>query len=69
MPDVLTFTNQDKQSTIRQLYSASIAKELVSFDRENAALQLKATAWCTNANYNMKKAHFICFINGLFVSP
>ena len=55
-------------SRIRQLYSASVAKELLHLEDDRQDIPIRVQAWCTNANFNLKKAQFICFINGMIHS-
>ncbi|KAL8576325.1 hypothetical protein ACOMHN_006248 [Nucella lapillus] len=63
MADVRTPPNSTQTDNIRTVFGASIARELVSVDHEDVRLAVKVQGLVTNANYSMKKAVFLLFIN------
>eukprot|EP01135_Chromosphaera_perkinsii_P004564 Nk52_evm34s288 gene=Nk52_evmTU34s288 len=60
---VRTLSSSSRKDNIRQVYGSAIARELIEFEFENESYSLKAKASVTNANFSLKKAIFLMFIN------
>ena len=52
-----------KIDRIKQAYGGGIAKEIMSFDTEDARWGFKASGYATNANYSTKRTVLLIFIN------
>lgn len=65
--DVRTELCSSVKDNIRAGFGSSVANELLSFDIDIAQATATASAYVSSANFSMKKAVFILFINGRLV--
>ncbi|KAI7862231.1 DNA mismatch repair protein hexB [Spinellus fusiger] len=61
--DVQTASSASLVDTIRQIYGATVASELLSVERAFESLAYRMKAYITNANYNVRKTTLLLFIN------
>ena len=61
--DLATSANATTLDNIRQIYGASLAKELLPVTVDNKEFDFKVKGYISNANYSMKKSTFLLFIN------
>lgn len=65
--DVRTELCSSVKDNIRAGFGSSVANELLSFDLDITQAKATASAYVSSANFSMKKAVFILFINGRLV--
>lgn len=63
MAEIKTSAASSIQDNIGLLYGMPVQKELISVDAKNKEIGFLMTGYVTNANYSMKKLHFMLFIN------
>ncbi|KAA6407738.1 MAG: DNA mismatch repair MLH1 [Lasallia pustulata] len=56
-------SNASTVDRIRQIHGSSVANELIEFDVSDDNWGFKASGWTSNANYHVKKATILLFIN------
>jgi DNA mismatch repair protein MLH1 len=62
-PDISTSAAASTLDNIGVIFSESLRRELIEFELEDEKLGLKATGYCSNANFSAKKGTFLLFIN------
>eukprot|EP00053_Salpingoeca_punica_P020186 m.210080 g.210080 ORF g.210080 m.210080 type:complete len:866 (+) comp17815_c0_seq1:189-2786(+) len=65
--DVRTPGNCSQLDNICALFGATLKNELLELSAEDDNLQLKIHGWVSNANYSVKKAQLLLFINNRLV--
>ena len=60
---ISTPSNATPVDCIRQIYSSSVANELINFEVSDEKWGFKASGWASNANYHVKKTTILLFIN------
>mmetsp|Transcript_22979 Transcript_22979/g.39449 ORF Transcript_22979/g.39449 Transcript_22979/m.39449 type:complete len:830 (+) Transcript_22979:3-2492(+) len=65
--DVHTVPNASRLDNIRTIYGAPVARELLAFEHKKDSLKFSSEGFVSNANYSLKKAVFILFINNRLV--
>jgi hypothetical protein len=63
VPDLSTLASATRLDTLRTVYGAGIARELLPLEHRSAALALDVRGYVSNANYSVKKLTFLLFIN------
>ena len=63
VPDLSTLASATRLDTIRGVFGATVARELLSLDYNSASNQFQAHGYVSNANYSLKKFTFLLFIN------
>jgi len=64
--DLATSSSASTLDNLRQIYGASVARELLPINIDNKQYDFKMKGYISNANYNSKKAIFLLFINRTF---
>ncbi|KAI9032104.1 hypothetical protein DFJ74DRAFT_601858 [Hyaloraphidium curvatum] len=65
--DVTTLATASRLDTIRTVFGAGVARELLEVSCESDELDFKCTGFVSNPNFNMKKLTFLLFINDRLV--
>ncbi|KAF8777999.1 DNA mismatch repair protein Mlh1-like [Argiope bruennichi] len=65
--DVHTLINATTRENIRNIFGATVARELIDLEVEDNRLKFKAKGLISNANYSVKKCTFLLFINNRLV--
>ncbi|CAL1275114.1 unnamed protein product [Larinioides sclopetarius] len=65
--DVHTLINATTRENIRNIFGATVARELIDLEVEDNHLKFKAKGLISNANYSVKKCTFLLFINNRLV--
>ena len=63
LPDLSTLATATQLETVRAVYGAAVARELLGLDQSVPEHELGIRGYVSNANYNLKKLTLLLFIN------